>query len=687
MSHEDINDILISMQHRSEHTRHASVLHLLEWLERASLSGDDSLKTRIVSCICSRLQLNDRETSEELRAHLIRTVGASLRIPDIAPMEVERLYSCLICGLTDECPAVKRAACAVISGLNIRTCSNSIERMSEALVRCMRHHQWRVRSDASAATINFSFQIDPSGSRVIVNKIDDIFLPLLSAVGDDTLHVREVTIQSLAEKLLNVTDEERMQPWLHKFVYVLIAGLLDKSEPVRQIITSLIRDPCDSIKAFHHPSDAVVRRFTLRHSQFCIEKSTAVLSNPGSDTVNQLHALKVLYIMLPNLSESSLPAVTSTLANQLASGNPETLVNDCVDIIASMYGLNIICDCIISILRGSATQPSRGYLCLLHGVMKEAVAGGSEAKLSESLVSLFEIGSLWPGLHREIRLCCSLLRGAFTIEPSLRDRVFDIMVTCLSADDENGIKAIQDLLGADVFDDSLRRSITELLGDSTRTTAWDSLSCILKHVRGESIASCMDLLDKLITESTDPSESIESIAHGLEVIHILCTTRTVLTDGVKSSILSAIAALLKWKPGETRNIIRKLALVCFNELITVVDNEIDISTIQHVLIECMEDCWSPDNRLLAMWAIGMLAKTGSVRPDSVYMHVLNRLDDSQLVIRKAACDLLLVMANIDQLLSARILEKLLIHKHDPSESMRTKVNQTIETLTSNIISN
>jgi hypothetical protein len=190
-------------------------------------------------------------------------------------------------------------------------------------------------------------------------------------------------------------------------------------------------------------------------------------------------------------------------------------------------------------------------------------------------------------------------------------------------------------------------------------------------------------LVELITHSVNPNESIDLIAQGLEVIHILYTKNTQFTEGATSNILSAIAGLLKWKPGEARNKIRKLALVCLNELLFQIDKAGHTSILVSGLIECMEDCWSPDNRLMAMWALRALAEAGSIRPEEVYVQILDRLDDSHTAIRMAACDILEALAIRNQAVLAAILEKLYIHKNDANESLVTRVCRTVQILTSN----
>lgn len=683
MSHEDVKALFESLQCRDERALLESGACLIYSLELGFVVRDESFVKLVMSKVCSRFQYNYKELSEEIRALLIRILGKCLSFPAVEMSDLERLVECSVCGLVDDCPVIKREACVVISALSRCVCSKSVERILESLKKCMRHNQWRVRGDASAAMTNLLFLHDTSGTRVIVYKIDEVIPSFLLAVRDKSAHVRERTIDSLFEKILSIPDEERSHLWMSKIVYVLVAGVLDKSQSVIRLIMSLDGVPNSSNMLSDHILVENVPRITSNHSAFCIQKSIEVLSNPTSDTDDGIHALKVMYIMIPHLCEPSLADVATVLAKVLSSDDNHTLVNDCIDLISEKFGLNNICDCIVRIIRDNAAQPTRGYFRLLNRVLLRSRSDKRENMISESFLSLLEIGYMWPGLHSEIWRCACLLGGASDIEPAFRDRLFDILVACMSADDEEDVKAIQNVLGEDVFDNSLMRIVNELLVDSKRSTAWRSLLCILKHVRGDSVGFCMPNLVELITHSVNPNESIDLIAQGLEVIHILSTKNTQFTHAATSNVLSVIAELLKWKPGETRNKIRKLALVCLNELLLRIDTTGYTSILVSGLIECMEDCWSPDNRLMALWALGALAQAKSIRPEEIYVQILERLDDSHVAIRIAACDALKCIATTDKIVLGCILERLNIYKNDANESLRIKVCHTVQILTFN----
>merc|ERR1740129_255778 len=107
-----------------------------------------------------------------------------------------------------------------------------------------------------------------------------------------------------------------------------------------------------------------------------------------------------------------------------------------------------------------------------------------------------------------------------------------------------------------------------------------------------------------------------------------------------------------------------------------------------VLKNCLDDSWSPDNRLLACLVLGctlvdLQAEISGEQLREVYPELLKRLDDSNDKIRVAVCEALSVFfkclpPNWSRTLFEYILKTLFIHLDDPNPEIQQGIYGVLE---------
>merc|ERR1712094_131078 len=107
-----------------------------------------------------------------------------------------------------------------------------------------------------------------------------------------------------------------------------------------------------------------------------------------------------------------------------------------------------------------------------------------------------------------------------------------------------------------------------------------------------------------------------------------------------------------WKAGQSNNKIRKGGMVCIHallkqHLVTPAALNAAFSDLLPILKSCLDDSWSPDNRMIACLVLpcmltDMQAEITAEQLREVYPEMLKRLDDSNDKIRTVVCEALSV---------------------------------------------
>jgi len=148
-----------------------------------------------------------------------------------------------------------------------------------------------------------------------------------------------------------------------------------------------------------------------------------------------------------------------------------------------------------------------------------------------------------------------------------------------------------------------------------------------------------------------------------------------------------------WKAGQSNNKIRKGGMVCIhallkNHLVPAQALNAAFSDLLPILKSCLDDSWSPDNRMIACLVLTCLlqelqAEINSEQLREVYPEMLKRLDDSNDKIRVVVCDALAVFFKClppkwSRSLYEYILRTLFVHLDDPNPEIQDGIHAVLQ---------
>merc|ERR1712078_485900 len=143
-----------------------------------------------------------------------------------------------------------------------------------------------------------------------------------------------------------------------------------------------------------------------------------------------------------------------------------------------------------------------------------------------------------------------------------------------------------------------------------------------------------------------------------------------------------------WKAGQSNNKIRKGGMVCIHallkrHLVSPQALNVAFSDLLPILKSCLDDSWSPDNRMIACLVLAcmlqdMQAEITAEQLREVYPEVLKRLDDSNDKIRTVVCEALSVFFKClppkgSRSLYEYILRTLFVHLDDPNPEIQQAI--------------
>jgi len=237
---------------------------------------------------------------------------------------------------------------------------------------------------------------------------------------------------------------------------------------------------------------------------------------------------------------------------------------------------------------------------------------------------------------------------------------------------------------------------TQLWGDASPRR--EMLETLVRHA-GAAVAVHYPTLVPVLKRQANPDDASVIARIGiLELCHdMICTEEEALLDAIKTHSAPILDGVLipnaVWRPGQASNKIRKASMICVykmlqRQVVTVDAVESCFSDLVLVIKNCLDDNWSPDNRLLAVLVVAGLLKLlqpviGAEDLRDLYPDMLKRLDDSNDEIRVTICTAFEVFfrclpPNWSKSLYEYILKTLFIHLDDPSERMQAAVGAVLE---------
>ncbi|CAD7936494.1 unnamed protein product [Amoebophrya sp. A120] len=188
----------------------------------------------------------------------------------------------------------------------------------------------------------------------------------------------------------------------------------------------------------------------------------------------------------------------------------------------------------------------------------------------------------------------------------------------------------------------------------------------------------------------------------LGILHFLVIQskqHDVVKQGLQKHALFLFEEMLmpnaSWRPGQSHNKIRKATMVCIHQflelkLISIEDLSTVFPDMLPILKTCMDDSWSPDNRMVATLVVTLVLNTlpeqQKIQDEhlrDLYPELLKRLDDSQDEVRVVTCKAFVSFfralpekwsANLYQY----ILTSLFIHFDDPNPKIQFAVQECLE---------
>jgi hypothetical protein len=171
----------------------------------------------------------------------------------------------------------------------------------------------------------------------------------------------------------------------------------------------------------------------------------------------------------------------------------------------------------------------------------------------------------------------------------------------------------------------------------------------------------------------------------LEILSIVTERESDLsTDECDFLVDHVIAGLCEWKSGLVHSKFRKAGLSSYRNLLLAAS--ISPSCAERSLkfvLDCMDDLYSPDNRLLALLVVErliLLVASSDTVPAAV-SEVSKRLDDSQNLIRAEAARIVAILVGRFQEKLQETISMLKIHQNDPDENVKISVENALSVLT------
>lgn len=292
-------------------------------------------------------------------------------------------------------------------------------------------------------------------------------------------------------------------------------------------------------------------------------------------------------------------------------------------------------------------------------------------------------------------------------------RIFDLLLRMRSGEecDAVAVDAAMDQLAGlcgrprrELYEEHLRARLGELLCGADmelweeRNAKRHVLETLLRNA-GAAAAEHVGALVPVIARQAAPEDAcVPARIDLLGLVHFLVTGEDpAMTEALRQHAATLLRSVLipncTWRPGQSNTKIRKGGMVCIHamlqrHLVPASALNGSFTDLLPILKSCLDDSWSPDNRLIACLVLSctlfeLQAEINSEQLREVYPELLKRLDDSNDKIRAAVCEALTVFfkclpANWSRSLYEYILRTLFVHLDDPNPEIQQGIYGVLE---------
>jgi len=292
-------------------------------------------------------------------------------------------------------------------------------------------------------------------------------------------------------------------------------------------------------------------------------------------------------------------------------------------------------------------------------------------------------------------------------------RCFDLLLRMRSTEecDALAVDSCMDFLAElcgrtrrQLYEDHLNTRLEELLAGAESELWVESsnkrqvLETLLRN-SGPAVADHLGALAPVLARQAAPDDaSVPARIDLLGLVHFLVTEGDpavieALRDHSPAFLENVLIPNCIWKPGQSNNKIRKGGMVCMHAFLKqhlVSPKVLDavFSDLLPILKSCLDDSWSPDNRMIACLVLASLladlqSEINGEQLREVYPEMLKRLDDSNDKIRTVVCEALSVFfkclpPNWSRTLYEYILRTLFVHLDDPNPEIQQGIYAVLE---------
>lgn len=292
-------------------------------------------------------------------------------------------------------------------------------------------------------------------------------------------------------------------------------------------------------------------------------------------------------------------------------------------------------------------------------------------------------------------------------------RIFDILLRIRSAEGsdatavDGNMDSLAELCGRtrrQLYEEHLNSRLAELL-IGAEAELWEErspkrhvLETLLRNAGSAAAEHVSRIVPALARQSSPEDAPVTARVDLLGLVHFLLTEEDQsLTSAMSSYSTELLQGVLipncTWRPGNSNNKIRKGGMVCIHamlrrHLVPAAVLNASFADLLPILKSCLDDSWSPDNRLIACLVLSctlsdLQAEISCDQLREVYPELLKRLDDSNDKIRAAVCEALEVFfkclpANWSRALYEYILRTLFVHLDDPNPEIQQGIYAVLQ---------
>lgn len=307
----------------------------------------------------------------------------------------------------------------------------------------------------------------------------------------------------------------------------------------------------------------------------------------------------------------------------------------------------------------------------------------------------------------------SLLRAGASSCCGEWPRIFDLLLRMRSGEEcdassvDAGMDELASLCGRSrrqLYEEHLRARFRELLHGAD-CELWDErsakrqvLETLLRNAGAAAAEHIGALVPVLSRQSSPEDATVPARIDLLGLVHFLLNEPDeALTQAVREHSTALLLRVLipncTWRAGQSNNKIRKGGMVCIHSMLQrrmVASGALNaaFADLLPILKSCMDDTWSPDNRMIACLVLSCMlaelqAEISGEQLREVYPELLKRLDDSNDKIRVAVCEAFSVFFKClppkwSRSLYEYILRTLFVHLDDPNPEIQQGIYRVLE---------